>query len=231
VSETKSLWLTVLNSSSVTALVTTLVGGVIVASVTSRYQDKEKERDRARAETADYLERERKVVEDAFNATGRVIAASEDMIQTTSSAFDERHRSSSELTTIRNKKQEIVNHYNDADGNWHTQRTTLTLRLRMEHGANPDVSSAWDKTSSAVTDFSDCARTWFEQHTDTVDNDKLKEACASRKRALEENLDSLTREILKSRQVSMTAKHDPDRLRRAVARDTLRHRLNGEKKP
>lgn len=185
-----------------TALITTLVGGVIVAYVTSQYQNKEKERDRARAETADYLERERKVVEDAFNATGRVIAASEDMIQATSTAFDERHRTSSELKTIRNKKQEIVNHYNDADENWHAQRTTLTLRLRMEHGASPDVSSSWDKTSSAVTEFSDCARIWFEQHADPVDDDKLKEACASRKHALEENLGSLTTEILKSREAS-----------------------------
>lgn len=201
-SETKSLWLTILNSSSVTALVTTLVGGVIVAYVTSRYQDKEKERDRVRAETADYLERERKVVEDAFNVAGREIAASEDMIQATSTAFDERHRTPSELKTIRSKKQEIVNHYNDADENWHAQRTTLTLRLRMEHGASQDVSSAWDNTSSAVTEFSDCARIWFEQHTDPVDNDRLKEACASRKHALEENLDSLTTAILKSRQVS-----------------------------
>jgi len=207
VSETKSLWLSILNSSSVTALITTLVGGVIVAFVTSRYQDKEKERDRVRAETADYLERERKVVEDAFNVTGREIAASEDMIQATSTAFDERRRTASELKTIRNKKQEIVNHYNDADENWHAQRTTLTLRLRMEHGANQDVSSAWDKTSSTVTDFSDCVRIWFEQHTDPVDNDKLKEACASRKHSLDENLDLLTREILKSRQASsMTAK-------------------------
>lgn len=201
-SETKSLWLSILDSSSVTALITTLVGGVIVAYVSSQYQNKEKERDRARAETADYLERERKVVEDAFNATGRVIAASEDMIQATSTAFDERHRTPSELKTIRNKKQEIVNHYNDADENWHAQRTTLTLRLRMEHGASQNVSSAWDKTSSAVTEFSDCSRIWFEQHTDPVDNGKLKEACASRKHALEENLASLTTEILKSRQAS-----------------------------
>lgn len=201
-SETKSVWPTILNSSSVTALVTTLVGGVIVAYVTSRYQDKEKERDRVRAETADYLERERKVVEDAFNVAGREIAASEDMIQATSTAFDERHRTPSELKTIRSKKQEIVSHYNDADENWHAQRTTLTLRLRMEHGASQDVSSAWDNTSFAVTEFSDCARIWFEQHTDPVDNDKLKEACASRKHALEENLASLTTEILKSRQVS-----------------------------
>lgn len=202
-SETKSLWLSILNSSSVTALITTLVGGVIVAFVTSQYQDKEKERDRTRAETADYLERERKVVEDAFNATGRVIAAAEDMIQATSMAFDVQHRSSSELPkTIRNKKQEIVNHYNDADENWHAQRTTLTLRLRMEHGADQEVASAWDKTSSAVTEFSDCARTWFEEHPAPVDNDKLKEACASRKHTLAESLDSLTGEILKSRQAS-----------------------------
>ncbi len=127
------------------------------------------------------------------------------MIQATGTAFDERHRTSSQLTTIRNKKQEVVNHYNDADGNWHAQRTTLTLRLRMEHGASQDVSSAWDKASSAVTEFSDCARIWFEQHANPVDNDKLKEACASRKHALEENLDSLTREILKSRQASSMA--------------------------
>ena len=195
-SETKTPWLAIFNSSGVTALITTLIGGLVVGSVTSRYQDKEKERDRVRAETADYLERERKVVEDAFNATGRVIAASEDMIQATSAAFDERHRTPSELANIRDKKQEIVSHYNEADGNWHAQRTTLTLRLRMEHGASQDVSSAWDKTSSAVTDFSDCARTWFEQHVDPADDDKLKEACTSR------NLDALTREILKSRQAS-----------------------------
>lgn len=205
-SETKSLWLSILNSSTVTALITTLVGGVIVASVTSRYQNKEKERDRARAETADYLERERKVVEDAFNTTGRVIAASEDMIQATSTAFDEHHRTPAVLIGIRNKKQEIVNHYNEADGNWHSQRTTLSLRLRMEHGAAQEVSIAWDKTSSAVTEFSDCARKWFEEHPETVDDDnKLKEACASRKHLLEDNLDSLTREILKSRQASSGA--------------------------
>lgn len=198
-SETKTPWLAILNSSAVTALITTLIGGLVVGIVTSRYQDKEKERDRVRAETADYLERERKVVEDAFNVTGRVIAASEDMIQATSAPFDERHRAPSDLVNIRNKKQEIVNHYNEADGNWHAQRTTLTLRLRMEHGASQEVSSAWDKTSSAVTDFSDCARIWFEQHVEPVNDDKLKEACASRKRVLEENLDALTREILKSR--------------------------------
>ena len=203
-SETRSALLAVLNSSSVTALVTALIGGLIVSSVTSQYQDKAKERDRARAETSDYLERERQVVEDAFNTTGRLIAASEDMIQLTSSAFDERNRTSTELTALRGKKRQIINSYNDADQNWHSQRTTLALRIRMEHGADQSVSEAWQKTSSAVTEVSDCSRLWFETHTESVDQNKLTEACATRRRTLDENLEALTREILKSRQASST---------------------------
>lgn len=202
---TKSHWLVILNSSAVTALITTLVGGLIVGSITSRYQDKEKLRDRARAETTQYLERERKVVEDAFSITGHLIAASEDIIQLTSSAFYERRRSSSDAATIRDKKKEIVTRYNDADATWHAQRTVLTLRLRMEHGNDQAISSAWNGMSSAVTDFSDCSRIWFEQHSDPVDGDKLKEACASRKRSLEDSINSLTNEILKARQTSSIA--------------------------
>jgi len=195
-------WLAILNSSSVTALITTLVGGVIVAVVTSRYQDKEKERDRSRAEAADHLERERKVVEDAFNIAGHEIAASEDMIQATSTTFNERNRSSSDVASIRSKKQEIVSQYNTADQNWHAQRTTLALRLRMEHGSDQEVSHAWNKTSAAVTDFADCAHTWFDEHQGSADNEKLKEACASRKQLLQESLDSLTSEILRARQAA-----------------------------
>jgi hypothetical protein len=200
VSETGSPWLAVLNSSSVTALIRALVGGVIVSVVASRFQDKEKERDRARAETNDSLDRERKVVEDAFDIAGHVIGASEDMIQLTSSAFDERQRTLSQLTTIRSKKQEIVDNYNEADRNWRSQRTTLRLRIRMEHRADQGVSNAWDKTSMAVTEFSDCALGWFDEHPEAVEEIRLKDACASKRQLLEEDLDSLTREILKSRE-------------------------------
>jgi hypothetical protein len=189
-------------------LITTLVGGLIVGCITSRYQDKERQRDRARAETAEYLERERKVVEDAFSVTGRLIAASEDMIQVTSPAFDERRRSSPDVTTIREKKKEIITRYNDADSNWHAQRTILTLRLRMEHGNDQAFTNAWKEMSSAVTGFSDCSRIWFEQHSDPVDSDKLKEACATRKQSIEDSINSLTTEILRSRQASSAAQ-DP----------------------
>lgn len=206
-SESKSVWLAVLNSSGMTALITTLIGGLFVSFVTSQYQDKAKEVDRARAETNDYLERERKVVEDAFNVTGRLIAAAENMIQLTGSAFDERHRTSSDLALLRSKKREIINNYNDADRDWHAQQTTLTLRITMEHGADQGVSDAWGKTSSGVTEFSDCSRLWFETHAEPVDQNKLITACASRRKALEESLDSLTRQILRLRQASsMTSK-------------------------
>ncbi len=204
VSESKSVWLAVLNSSSTTALITTLIGGFFVSYVTSRYQDKAKEVDRARAETNDYLERERKVVEDAFNITGRLIAASENIIQLTSGAFNERNRTPSDLALLRSKKREIINNYNDADRDWHAQQATLTLRIRMEHGADQGVSDAWEKTSSGVPEFSDCSRLWFETHAEPVDQNKLTTACASRRKALEESLDSLTRQILRLRQASST---------------------------
>ncbi len=202
--ERKSTWLAVLNSSGVTALITTLVGGLFVSLITSQYQDKAKEVDRARAETNDYLERERKVVEDSFNITGRLIAASENMIQLTSASFAERGRDSSELSLLRASKQQIIKNYNDADQDWHAQRTTLALRIRMEHGADQGVSGAWEKTSTALTEYSDCSRLWFEEHSEPVDQNKLISACASRRKVLEESLDSLTQQILRFRQASST---------------------------
>src|SRR4029077_13844921 len=107
-----------------------------------------------------------------------------------------------DVSTIREKKRQIITRYNDADATWHAQRTILTLRLRMEHGNDQAMSDAWKEMSSAVTDFSDCSRIWFEQYSDPVDSDKLNEACATRKRSIEDSINSLTTEILRSRQES-----------------------------
>ena len=203
-SASNSVWLSVLNSSSVTALITTLIGGLFASFVTFLYQEKAKEVDRVRAETADYLERERKVVEDAFNITGRLIAASENMIQLTSDTFDERHRTPAQLTSLRTKKQEIISNYNEADREWRAQQAILRLRIRMEHGADPSVSDAWDKASLALSDFSDCSRLWFETHVEAADQSNLAMACATRRKALNDNLEVLTREILRLRQIPST---------------------------
>jgi hypothetical protein len=195
----KKVWLEILNSSGMTALITTLLGGLFVSFITARYQEKAKEVERSRAEVSDYLERERKVVEDAFAITGRLLAASENMIELTSDAFDERGRGSSDLGQLRRRKQEIVNRYNDADREWRAQKTTLGLRIKMEHGADQLVSDAWQKAAASATEFSDCSRLWFETHSDPVDQSKLELACANRRRSLEESLDSLTKEILRTR--------------------------------
>ena len=54
--------------------------------------------------------------------------------------------------------------YNAADTAWRQQRITIGLLLRLSHDNTGTVSDAWERTSSAVSSYLDCERSFAFPH-------------------------------------------------------------------
>ena len=197
--ETKTRWLDVLNSGTVAALITVILGTVLGTFLSSSIQEKSKKNDTELASYKEYLEQERQVVERVFQAIGSLQAASENLIAATGDDFDTRHLAGKEKELVDELKRQILRDRNTADTQWHTQELQLGLEMDLEHQNDPAVISAWQSVSSEMTRFSDCAKRWADTAPAATSAAVQKEACNESRSKLNQVLHTLTQSIVAAR--------------------------------
>lgn len=203
--ESKTHWLNVLNSSTIAALITVVLGTVFGSLLSSSIQEKSKKNDTQLASYKEYLERERQVVEKVFQTIGAVQAASENLIASTGEDFNTTQGTSKEKEAVKKTKQQILQDYNTADTRWHTQELQLGLEMDLEHQNDPAVISAWQNVSAEMTGVSDCAKRWVNTTTTLTTLAMQREACSESRKKLSQDLLGLTQSIVAARARAATA--------------------------
>jgi len=197
--ETRTHWLDVLNSSTIAALITVVLGTVFGSFLSSAIQEKSKKNDTQLASYREYLQQEREVVEKVFQAVGSLQAASENRIASTGENFNTTQGTSKEKEAVAGVKRQILLDYNAADTQWHKQEPQLGLELDLEHQNDPAVIAAWQNVSSEMTRFSDCAKRWADTRTSLTSLEMQKEACSESRNKLSQDLQGLTQSIVAAR--------------------------------
>jgi uncharacterized membrane-anchored protein YhcB (DUF1043 family) len=197
--EQKTRWLDVLNSGTIAALITVILGTVLGTFLSSAIQEKSKRNDTELASYKEYLEQERQVVERVFQTIGTLEAASENLIAATGDDFDTRHLAGKNKDLVEELKRQILRDRNTADTQWHTQELQLGLEMDLEHQNDPAVMSAWQSVSSEMTRFSDCAKRWAETAPAATSTAAQREACNDARSSLNRALHALTESIVAAR--------------------------------
>jgi hypothetical protein len=122
---------------------------------------------------AEYLKNEEKVSNDAFVMIGKASAAAEDMAviterQSYTGVGD--HLRDDDRKTLEKQKSDIATSFNMVDADWRRSRDTIGLFMRLYHRNDSDVAKAWDRTSTALTAYMDCERSFNLDHTQTERN-------------------------------------------------------------
>ncbi|HLK07357.1 MAG TPA: hypothetical protein VKV30_05440, partial [Candidatus Angelobacter sp.] len=127
--EAKTHWLQVLNSSTIAALITVILGTLLGSFLSSSIQEKSRKNDTELASYKEYLERERQVVQHVFQAIGSLEAASQNLIASTGEDFDNTTGSGKEKERVEGLKRQLLQEYNTADTQWHAQELQLGLEM------------------------------------------------------------------------------------------------------
>jgi len=208
---TKPHWLEVLNSSTIAALITVILGSVLGSFLSSSIQEKSKKNDSQLASYKEYLEREHQVVQRVFEVIGLLEAASDNLIASTGESFDTTTGTRKRKEQAEKMKDQLLQEYNAADKQWHTQEPQLGLELDLEHQNDPAVISAWQNLSPDMTSFSDCANRWVVKRTTFTTMAEQKEACNEFRSKLNQDLQTLTQSIVAARAKAVAAVGNPGR--------------------
>lgn len=157
----ENAWLTFLQSSSGTALITVLLGTLGGGIITDLVQEREKQKEAHSLKVSAYLKNQQEIYTDAFALLGKAVADSEDMATITEAPFytgTNDGLSRADEATIDTQKSAIVDAFNSVDAEWRRRRTTLSLLIRLYNQNDQGVATSWDATSSALTAFMNCER-------------------------------------------------------------------------
>jgi len=149
----KSKLMQFFESASGAALITALVGGILVQLIAFSIQRGIKEREFQQAWMKD-------VVRSAYTLVGRSVGASEDLMLLTTEAFDPNtYPKGKDRDLVEKQRVLLKEQYNDADREWRRQQKALVLLIGFYHRDDPKpVMDAWEEQGKAVNDFMDCAR-------------------------------------------------------------------------
>lgn len=149
----KSKLIQFFESASGAALVTALVGGILVQLIAFSIQRGIKEREFQQAWMKD-------VVRNAYTLVGRSVGASEDLMLLTTEDFDPNtYPEGKDRDLVEKQRFLLKEQYNDADREWRKQQEALALLIGFYHRDDPKpVMDAWQEQGKAVSDFMDCAR-------------------------------------------------------------------------
>jgi hypothetical protein len=197
-----SKFLSFLQSSSGTALITVLLGGLLGTILSSRIQESSRKNDESRARLQAGLQAEQKTVEEAAALVGRLTASSNDLIEMTDVQFDQRTAGldSEYRTFIAKQKEAYYNAHNAALTEWTAQKTRIGLLLAIEHPANPDIQRVWENLANRVESFSVCSEAFNTSNPHPTTREMRKDICSAQRASLETGLQDFAGRIVSARQ-------------------------------
>jgi len=208
----KPAWLQLFESAGFAALITVVLGGIAGGLITFELQEYAKKRERQVAEARlehdrsmtafkEYLDRERKVVDEMFLRLGKFVDASRDLTTLSRKEFCETCARSGARNRDTSEIQKIVNKYNEATVDWNANRLRLGLLLQLEHNNDAELLRGWKETSDAAEAYAECAERWRTKYNNLEFHEALN-ACGSVRDTLDGKLGLFTRRIVELRNTS-----------------------------
>ncbi len=221
----KSKWLQFLQSTSGTALITVVIGGIFGAIISGVIQWGAKEREfqqswlKARGDQAmvaykDFVEKRAQVVENVYARLGSSVSASEDFIELSKDNYvvkpglDEKTRND-----IQAYRKKVGDSFDSEFAKWRNERETIGFLIDYYHPREADVTTSWNSLKESISTYFDCARKWHKYHR--IDDDTTK-ACPDERQNLSINIQRFTTAIGSGRTYAWQGWESPDGLRRAL---------------
>jgi len=213
--ESKPKWLQLFESSGFVAIVTVVLGGLVGSLVTSRFQEKSKQReqqvariqlehDRSLAAFNEHLDRERKIVDEMLAKVGGLADTARGLSQLSRAEWSGKDQPAAEQARLAQERHKIVERYNQATAAWDADRLRLGILLGLEHDNNPELLEAWRNAGIKVEAYSVCCDRWRMKHNDLAAHE-AEQGCSEVLKELDSALTMFTDRLIALRKSHTTA--------------------------
>lgn len=146
----KPLWLQVLESGTVAALVTVLIGGWFGSTITANYQAREKARQEAAANMKENLEKRNAAIQNAYEllSDGQYFAIG--LVELTQPPLQPWNADLRDRRSLMDKRVDFIKAKDDFGRRWLKEKYTDGYLLAYYHDDNPNVRSAWRRCVVAL---------------------------------------------------------------------------------
>jgi hypothetical protein len=211
----KPRWQVFLESVGGAALITALVGGVLLELITWTVQRSLEKREfnnawvKARGDQAlsayrDYNKEQLKVFEELYSDVGRIVAGSEALVAAAN--WDSSKKATREYVG------KIAADFNAAEDEWVKAKPRFTLLLSYYSNGNPKAVSHWQLLSRSVDEYRQCVSNWYEKPA-SANRFPAELICGVQRSAVESRLGDLGKVLEKSRSYVWQGWDNPDSLR------------------
>ncbi|MFY9825369.1 MAG: hypothetical protein WAM82_28595 [Thermoanaerobaculia bacterium] len=152
----KPRWQIFLESSSVTVLITVILGGWVGHLLTTSFQDRTRERELALANEKEVTAARLNTAKRALEDIGELVSGSESLIALIGDEWDPTKYK--DPAKIEDQKHKIQDFYNSSDAKWRKEREILGALLIYYSEDQREIITSWDQAREAVDRLSDCAR-------------------------------------------------------------------------
>lgn len=159
-----------LNSSVITALIGVLGTAVIGSLITAQVQNTAQSNEQARTRRAARIQSQNDVVAKILQRTGAFLSATDDLLVTVNSGYDERGRKPEDAKKLRAWKVKLSEQRDQADLDWRRDRHSLTFTVHYVFAGAEHVTKSWEAVVRAIDGFEKCTNTWYtaNAHEGTV---------------------------------------------------------------
>jgi cell division protein FtsB len=175
----KPAWLAVLDSATVAALITIILGGWVGNRLVATYQDDAKKREQA---VVDYQEAQRQryaTIEAAYDLLGDAHYHASAMLSLTTSGFNPDNVHDTYRPALQEQRTKLIGSINEFLRQWEKQKLTTGMRLTSAYGREPNVDKAWQDARNAADAMLSKAEALFFKHLENmsapIDGDILPE--------------------------------------------------------
>lgn len=193
----KPSFVRLLESNTVAAIVTILLGSLLTPIVISSIQHARARDDQALTEYKQYLQRQQEVVTSTYDLVGRVVAATQDLISLTLPHFDS--KSTDAPQKLAEQTAQIKTVYNTSTKEWEVEEEKVGLLISYYHYGQPDVLPAWRETQESVNHFIKCAEERYQRYWDDPEEKSKPDPCQGDRAVIRESLNKLSATIESSR--------------------------------
>lgn len=194
--DTKPVWLEILISNTVAALVTVILGGIAGQLIVIRFQNKAKDREQSVIDYRQKVERQQDAIQHAYESVTKSIVTSNSLMQLTQPAFDLRAVPREDRENLKKQKREVIEKYNAASGEWQIEQEKIRLLFRYYYGVG--ALPAWRGVKDSVDRLRKCASKLYDDHrNDPSKTTSEEEFCTGESSDVTTKLDSLIAELEK----------------------------------
>src|SRR5882724_3381633 len=191
-------FLRLMESTGVTAIITIVLGSILAPIVITSIQNDRARNDQALAEYKQYLERQQDTVRNAYDLVGKILFASQGLVNITKPEFGVER--SADPQTLKKQKTEMVEKFNATYESWQVEEEKLGLLMSYYHYGQPNVLPAWRQTQRSVNEFIQCARDRYHAYQSDPEVVDQPDKCQPKKDAVRSVIDVLAANIDSSRQ-------------------------------